>query len=1044
MRSLVLMTGAPGSGKSTLIEKLGLKQYTLCPDDIRLLFQSPIITVNGGHAISQNNDNRVWRFLFELLEQRMTRGEFTIVDATHSKKSEFKRYKKLASKYRYRVYAVSTRDIPIEECINRNLKRDKYKIVPADVIKKMYARFNTDIGHIPSWIKTVTPVELLGLLQWHEEDFSSFRKIVHIGDIHGCLSPLQKALGAPGNIYLDRSVAYIFVGDYIDRGPQNFRTLQYLLQIYDKPNVFMLEGNHESISDDTEILTYNGWKLAKYINGKDIIAQFDIKTKEITYERPIKVSSYIAKEWAEVKSNQGYEKVTLNHALILNNKRVKVNDIKDNEYTQADQYFSGFENKEGIELDDNLIKIITWLAMDGNIVKRNNKIHHLQFKLSKKQKINNLIYLLNIMNIPFTKHKATTSGLNKLQPYIIKIYGKYARKIGNYLNNKEFKNVWKKLNKHQIQMVLDVITKTDGRRANNHIEWTSTSKNNIDIIQYACITNDIPFKYTIREKASGFSNGKIQYHASIFPYGLVGTKIKIKKHNHPIKVVSITMPKDTLITRLKGRINFTGNSRLWYYANNEIENIRSKEFLNNTMPELDKYGIDKKELRNFYRSLYQVLKYKYYDKHVLVCHGGIPIYDINIPTIATEQLIKGVGAYKDYPVIAETWYNNYKNSNKYLINGHRNIQHLNTQVNSNVFNLEGNVEHGGYLRVVTLDKNGFYVDEFKNNYVRKDIEKEKMIKNIKDIKEFVEFLRSDSDVIEKKYGNISSFNFSKKAFFNKKWNDKTITARGLFINTETNEIVARSYNKFFNINERPETKIENLKMEFPVYAFVKYNGFLGLLGYDSELDELIFTSKSTTQGQYVDWFKQIFYKTVNENVEENLKRYLKKENVSLIFEVIDIKNDPHIIEYLNSKIVLLDVVKRDINFNTLSYRKLEKFGKQFGFFVKERDAVIIGQNALIRNINEIKEYNNNDIEGMVLVDKNNFMVKIKTNYYYKWKMFRSIKEKMTRFKNTSIIRDASLQSEDTILFYQWLKDLPHSKLKKSIITLRKEYYDRKS
>ncbi len=59
MRNLVLFRGCPGSGKSTFIENNNLKQYTLCPDELRLLYQTPILCEDGSLKISQNNDRRV-------------------------------------------------------------------------------------------------------------------------------------------------------------------------------------------------------------------------------------------------------------------------------------------------------------------------------------------------------------------------------------------------------------------------------------------------------------------------------------------------------------------------------------------------------------------------------------------------------------------------------------------------------------------------------------------------------------------------------------------------------------------------------------------------------------------------------------------------------------------------------------------------------------------------------------------------------------------------------------------------------------------------
>jgi len=101
MRSIVILRGSPGSGKYTWIKKMNLEKYTLCADDLRLLTESPVMT-EYGTTISQKNDGYVWTLLFELLEKRMDRGEFVIVDATHSKSSDFSKYNALCEKYRYR------------------------------------------------------------------------------------------------------------------------------------------------------------------------------------------------------------------------------------------------------------------------------------------------------------------------------------------------------------------------------------------------------------------------------------------------------------------------------------------------------------------------------------------------------------------------------------------------------------------------------------------------------------------------------------------------------------------------------------------------------------------------------------------------------------------------------------------------------------------------------------------------------------------------------------------------------------------------------
>lgn len=281
-------------------------------------------------------------------------------------------------------------------------------------------------------------------------------------------------------------------------------------------------------------------------------------------------------------------------------------------------------------------------------------------------------------------------------------------------------------------------------------------------------------------------------------------------------------------------------------------------------------------------------------------------------------------------------------------------------------------------------------------------------------------MRKSPFIKENKYGNISSFNFNRKAFRDGIWNNITTKARGLFINTNTNKIVARSYNKFFNIEEREETRIDRLRttLKFPVSAHVKYNGFLGMLGYDGESDNLIITSKSALDSEHAGWFKSILLKDRNEN---KLKEYLKENNCSMVFETLDPINDPHIIKYNEQQVILLDVIKNDLKFQKLEYPELVKVGEQFNFKVKELAYTFSTWYEFDKWINEIQEYNwkynGEQIEGFVICDQNNFMAKIKLREYRQWKQLRNILEKVQKGDIVSVDRFNFGIERD---FYSWL------------------------
>lgn len=65
--------------------------------------------------------------------------------------------------------------------------------------------------------------------------------VIIVGDTHGDLITSRKALRYEAE-------TYVFLGDYVDRGPQQIENINYLLltKLEEPDNVFLLRGNHES------------------------------------------------------------------------------------------------------------------------------------------------------------------------------------------------------------------------------------------------------------------------------------------------------------------------------------------------------------------------------------------------------------------------------------------------------------------------------------------------------------------------------------------------------------------------------------------------------------------------------------------------------------------------------------------------------------------------------------------------------------------------------------------------------------------------------
>lgn len=304
---------------------------------------------------------------------------------------------------------------------------------------------------------------------------------------------------------------------------------------------------------------------------------------------------------------------------------------------------------------------------------------------------------------------------------------------------------------------------------------------------------------------------------------------------------------------------------------------------------------------------------------------------------------------------------------------------------------------------------------------------------------------------EKKYGNISSFNFTKTAFYDKVWDEQTTKARGLYINIPKQKVVARAYDKFFNVNERPETKLDMLqhRLAFPAVAYVKENGFLGIVSYNEEDESLFVTTKSCPDGDFAGWLKDMLHERISEPTLEAMKEYIKEHNVSFVFECVDMKNDPHIIDYDGNRLYLLDIVYNDMNYHKYSFEQLCTVADQFGLLRKEKAYVLESWQEFFDWYYEVTgedyKYNGRHIEGFVVEDANGYMVKLKLCYYNFWKFMRGISHEAIRKGYVDRRKTAALTSAVANQYYGWVKTLHDTEdlesVPRDICTLRRMFFE---
>lgn len=109
----------------------------------------------------------------------------------------------------------------------------------------------------------------------------SKQKFIAIGDIHGCYNSMV-ALLEKLEPYYDRQ--FVFVGDYIDRGPASKKVVDYLLEFKENVECVFLRGNHEQMLLDAleygerSMWMMNGGRatLQSYNGDKDTIILPDV------------------------------------------------------------------------------------------------------------------------------------------------------------------------------------------------------------------------------------------------------------------------------------------------------------------------------------------------------------------------------------------------------------------------------------------------------------------------------------------------------------------------------------------------------------------------------------------------------------------------------------------------------------------------------------------------------------------------------------------------------------------------------------------------
>jgi len=91
---------------------------------------------------------------------------------------------------------------------------------------------------------------MMGFASLNPSYGDAMRRIYAVGDIHGSLGKLQNLVARCEEDTGGRPMTFVFLGDYIDRGPQSRGVVEYLIELQSRMSGHMipLMGNHEALA----------------------------------------------------------------------------------------------------------------------------------------------------------------------------------------------------------------------------------------------------------------------------------------------------------------------------------------------------------------------------------------------------------------------------------------------------------------------------------------------------------------------------------------------------------------------------------------------------------------------------------------------------------------------------------------------------------------------------------------------------------------------------------------------------------------------------
>lgn len=367
----------------------------------------------------------------------------------------------------------------------------------------------------------------------------------------GCLQ--MEFAGAQAFSSVDTLLAPFIRADNLDykQVKQQMQQLVYSLNIPSRWGCF---------SEDTEILTENGWKLGKELKVGEVIATFNINTEKIEYlpvERMTK-NHYTGKMY-NLKNRIMDQLITPNHKVL---RRIHNFDesVSSSKYVleQADSLKTKIPliplggKFKGADMHEDYVKALAWIVSEGSLCE-NERIGISQSFIQNPGKCEEIRTCLNNLKIPFDEQIKQSGFTGEMSCLRFRINRPLSREIcNNFFPDyvKKIPDELKNLNTELTRIFIDTYMKADGHPAENKIY----TKSKIDADTLQEMTVKAGWGSTCYKNKNGIYVVRLIKHDC-------SQITSINQVDYDGIVWCPTTRNNTVVVRRKGKVFISGNSQ---------------------------------------------------------------------------------------------------------------------------------------------------------------------------------------------------------------------------------------------------------------------------------------------------------------------------------------------------------------------------------------------------------------------------------------------------------------------------------------------------